>query len=435
MTGDFAAVPAVGAETASELRVTVPVPELLELLRCPFCGGPFTLHETARRAPDGAVDAGVIWCECCAFPVVGGIPVLRSDETTRATMQALEAGRDEDALLVMLGLGGDRAARFRELTAREDALTYRAAIGVLSPDPEGTYFLYRFSDPTFVMAEAVLDALGQEPAVFRGRVLDLCGGSGHLTRVLTRLQPRQPVVLADMFFWKLWLAKTITAPGCWPVCCDGNLPLPFAAGTFPTVVLSDAFPYIWHKRLLAGEMVRQAGPDGVIVMPHLHSSLGWNYSAGMTLTPTSYARLFAELEPRLFPDEMLFGAAADGTDLDLSRPLSAEGLGNENSFTLIASRDPRLFRRYAAPSLAPLTGTLIVNPLYRVAHDGARSTLTLAFPTPEYGDEFGACRRYLPDTLTVEADATRPVAEWPTAVDVEGLRRRRVLIDAPARYC
>ena len=61
----------------------------------------------------------------------------------------------------MLGLDEpERARAFRDLLARGDRLTYRDAIAVLSPDPEGTYFVYRFSDPTFVMAEAVLRALG-----------------------------------------------------------------------------------------------------------------------------------------------------------------------------------------------------------------------------------------------------------------------------------
>jgi hypothetical protein len=350
-------------------------------------------------------------------------------------MRAIEAGRDEDALLTLLGLDAARGETLRSLLSRDDGPTYREAIAILSPDPEGTYFIYRFSDPTFVLAEAVLSALAQEPPGFRGPVLDLCGGSGHLTRVLTRLRPADSVVLADTFFWKLWLARTITAPQAIPVCCDANQPLPFTRGTFPSVVLSDAFPYIWHKRLLAEEMVRQAGPGGLIVMPHLHSSLGWNYSAGMTLTPRSYAALFEDLQPRLFPDDALFGPAADGAGLDLSRPMSAEELGSENSFTLIATRDPKVFRACAPPVLASPAGTLIVNPLYRVTRDGARSVLTLSFPTPEYEDEFGASRRYLPDTLTLEADVSAPVASWPAAVDVEALRRRRVVIDAPRRYC
>jgi uncharacterized protein YbaR (Trm112 family) len=406
---------------------------LLDLLRCPFCGGRFALHESAHRTADGVVDTGVVWCECCAFPIVGGIPVLKSDESSRAAMQAIEAGRDEEALFTMLGLDAGRAEAFRTLLSQNGGPTYREAIGVLSPDPEGTYFIYRFSDPTFVLAEAVLSAIAQEPAVFRGPILDLCGGSGHLTRVLTRLRPATRVVLADMFFWKLWLAKTITAPHATPVCCDGNHPLPFAPGTFPTVVLSDAFPYIWQKRLLAEEMMRQAGSDGLIVMPHLHSSLGWNHSAGMTLTPRSYAALFEDLQPRLFPDEALFGAAADRAGLDLSRPLTPEELGAENSFTLVATRDPRVFRPYPSP-LDEAASTLAVNPLYRVTREGGRSVLTLSFPTPDYADEFGASRRYLPDTVTIEGDASAPVTSWPASIDVATLRRRRVLIDAPRRY-
>ena len=186
---------------------------LFDSLRCPFCGGHLTLHDSVRRAADATIDTGVVWCECCAFPVVAGIPVLTSDEASRAALQAIEAGRDEEALLTLLGLDAARADGFRALFEREDGPTYQEAIGILSPDPEGTYFTYRFSDPTFVLAEGVLGALAQEPSVFRGPILDLCGGSGHLTRVLARLRPAAPVVLADMFFWKLWLAKTITANG------------------------------------------------------------------------------------------------------------------------------------------------------------------------------------------------------------------------------
>jgi hypothetical protein len=253
--------------------------------------------------------------------------------------------------------------------------------------------------------------------------------------VLTRLRPDRTVVLADMFFWKLWLARMFTAPDATAVCCDANHPLPFAAVTFPSVVLSDAFPYIWHKRLLAQEMVRQAGPSGTIVMPHLHSSLGWNYSAGMTLTPRSYAALFSALPPRLFPDEVLFEQVVAGTGLDLSRPQPPEALGSANSFTLIASGEPGLFRPYPASALVPVSGQLVVNPLYRVSSDGASTVLALAFPTPQYEEEFGECRRYLPDTLTLDGDLSAPMESVPAGLDVDGLRRQRVLIDVPRRYC
>ena len=183
------------------------------------------------------------------------------------------------------------------MTAGPRPATYRDLLAVLCRDAEADYFLYRLSDPTYLMIEALLDALAQDGPAAAGRALDLCGGSGHLTRVLLRAPSRRGVVLADLHFWKLWLAARITAPGCAPVCCDANSPLPFADDLFSTVLLSDAFPYIWHKRMLAGEMARAATPDGVVVLPHLHSSQGENFNAGDTLTPAAYRDLFARLEP------------------------------------------------------------------------------------------------------------------------------------------
>ena len=60
------------------------------------------------------------------------------------------------------------------------------------------------------------------------------------------------------------------------------------------------------------------------------------------------------------------------------------------------------------PDTLEVAGELKVNPLYRVERHGNSSILTLTFPTPEYEEEFGACQEYLPDTLTVHADLTRP---------------------------
>lgn len=418
---------------------------LIDLLRCPYCGTGLSLVDNdALVRTGGDVESGVLGCECCAFPIVAGIPVLIADEATRDAMHALEAGRREEALLRLLGLEEARAAAFRDLLARGDRLTYRDALAILSRDAEGTWCLYRFSDPTYVVADALLQAIARLPWTLAGRCLDLCGGSGHLTQVLTGLRPAGGTVVADVFFWKLWLASRVVAPGCAPVCCDANHPLPFDRGAFPFVVLADAFPYIWHKRLLADEMVRLAGPDGVVVMPHLHSALGENYSAGNTLTPAAYRDLFAALEPRLFSDQRLFegvlaGMTADSSPtarrvIDLTGDVSPAGLGTEPSFTLVACRREDLFRHYELSDSTVVTGELIVNPLYRVERRGARSVLSLAFPTPEYEDEFRACRRYLPDVLTLDGDLTGPLDPAMLGTEYDTLRRRRVMLDAPRRY-
>jgi len=429
----------------------------LAFLRCPYCGTRLEVVENEALVRDGdRIEQGVLGCECCAYPVMAGIPVLIADARTRDAMHAMEAGRREDALFSLLDLEGERADAFRTLGAKGDRATYREGLAILSRDAEGNCFLYRLSDPTYLVAEAMLTGLGRKCGESPAPLLDLCSGSGHVTRVLTRLRPKGGVVAADLFFWKLWLAKRFVAPESQPVCCDGNHPLPFARESFPLVVLADAFPYIWHKRLLAGEMVRCAAPGGLIVMPHLHSSLGWNYSQGDTLTPAAYCDLFIPLEPHLFSDTQLRNDLIERRVVDLSAGRTPDGIGEEPSFSLIAQkpmspsggaaaddeasrnvphlrRQHDVFRRYDVEDGA-IAGALIVNPLYRVERQDSRSILTLEFPTPEYGDEFGECRRYLPDTITLEGDLTAPIDPASLGEGYADLRRRRIIVDAPKAY-
>lgn len=415
---------------------------LLDILRCPFCGSRLSIVENEALVREGdRIEVGVLGCECCAFPIVAGIPVMIADETTRHALQSLEAGRCDEALIGLMGLSDDpgRRERFRALLTQE-AATYREALELLCDDAEGTYFLYRLTDPTYVAAEALLRAIGQLDWPVQGRTLDLCGGSGHLTRVLIGLQPPGATlvpgtVLADVYFWKLWLARRFTSPDCGPVCCDANHPLPFGRDTFSTVLLADAFPYVWHKRLLADEMMRLAGSGGVVVMPHVHSALGDNFSAGDTLSPAAYYALFEPHQPRLFSDERLFDDVVEHGGVDLTRDVSPELLGSEPSFTLVASARADLFRRYERTNEQDVTGELLVNPLYRVERSGESSVLTLTFPTPEYEAEFRACRRYLRDQITVAGDLTGPIVRETLGPQYEELRNRRVLIDAPVGYC
>ena len=253
--------------------------------------------------------------------------------------------------------------------------------------------------------------------------------------MLAGLHPAGGTVLADVCFWKLWMATRFTAPGCEPICCDANNPLPLAPDTFSMAVLADAFPFIWQKRLLAGEMIRLVGPDGVVVMPHLHSSRGENFTAGDTLDPEGYRDLFALHAPRLFSDERLFRDVLEHRTVDLTLDRSPADLGAEPSLTLIASRRADLFRKYDVPDTRDVEGALTVNPLYRVERGGDASVLTLTFPTPEYEEEFGACKAYLPATVTVRADLTGPITPAVLGPDYDELRRRRVILDAPPRYC
>ena len=412
---------------------------LLELLRCPYCGNRLSLADNiSLKQLETTIDSGVLGCECCAFPVVSGIPTLIANDTTRETVRALEAGHHETALFLMLDLDNEtRRADFQRLLADASKPTYRDALDILSRDAEGTYFIYRFSDPTYLAAETLLRAVAQHQTKPQ-RWLDLCGGSGHLTRVFDNINPDHKNdccnVLVDVTFWKLWLATRFTAPRCTPVCCDANHPLPMVDDIFQMILLSDAFPYIRHKRLLANEMTRVTDSDGLIVMPHLHSALGDNMSAGNTLAPTAYRNLFQQFQPRLFSDNRILSDVLNNRILDLSQSMSPSELGTEPALTLIASRNKNVFRKYEVPEPPPISGELRVNPLYQISHQDGCSVLTLVFPSPEYEEEFRAVRDYLPKTITLNGSINSTVTPETRGYDNTELRRRKILLDLPHHY-
>jgi hypothetical protein len=127
----------------------------------------------------------------------------------------------------------------------------------------------------------------------------------------------------------------------------------------------------------------------------------------------------------------------DENAADLSRPLSPDVVGDEPSVTLVASMANDIFRRHTLPDegTAEIAGALVVNPLYQVERTNTGSRLLLTFPTAEYEEEFGGCRRYLPDSIDVAADVTGAITPASFGADYGELRRRRVLLDVPARYC
>ena len=107
---------------------------MLELLRCPFCGTRVSLVENDAlvRAGD-RIESGVLGCECCAFPVVAGIPVMIADDRTRDAMHVLEAGQGEAALFTLLGLDETRGEAFRELLTRLPANRLRRRLWRVTP--------------------------------------------------------------------------------------------------------------------------------------------------------------------------------------------------------------------------------------------------------------------------------------------------------------
>ena len=410
--------------------------ETLDVLRCPYCGGRLSLVDSLfHRRSTGEIQDGILGCHCCIFPLVDGIPVLHVLPASTVARDHLQAGRPELARRAMFGLDNDGQAEAFDAVASSDSATYRDTVDALGPGFEGGYFLYRFSDPTYIVAQAVARAVGRTVLGGSRRAIDICGGSGHVTRTLLDLSDVPPV-LADLYFAKVWLARRFTAPGCEPVCCDGNAPMPFARGAFSFAMCTDAFMYIWTKRQFVGEMERlvdNAREPGAVLIGHTHNERTWSPSHGQPLSPEGYADLFEALEPRIFGEGNLFADVVAGGPLDLTRRDDQETLDKSPALTIIASRHPGVFARQ--PLTQPeAAGELRINPLYALEPDGDRVRLRLEFPNEEYADEYGACRQYLPETLTLDRSAVADLAEGKVSGALVELLRRKVIVDLPKRY-
>jgi hypothetical protein len=408
----------------------------LDLLRCPYCGSRLSFVDSMFHRRDGdELHDGILGCQCCIFPLVDGIAVLHLHPAAVAAREQMEAGDPERARRTMIGIESEHDAEAFEAAAASPLATYRETVEAIGPNFEGGYFLYRFSDPTFIVADAVVRAVAGTALAGHGRAIDICGGSGHLTRSLLELSSAPPI-LADLYFAKIWLARRFTAPRCEPVCCDGNAPMPFARGAFAFAMCTDAFMYIWTKRQFVGEMARLVDnhPAGTVMIGHTHNQRAWSPSHGQPLTPEGYADLFETMEPRIFGEASLFDDVVRGAALDLSRRDPPDSLDRDPALTIIASRQPQVFARHPLAAAAEARGELRLNPLYAVEPAGDRLRLRLRFPSEDYAQEYGACRRYLPEEATIDRATLALVEDGRISGAAAELIRSRVVLDLPKRY-
>jgi uncharacterized protein YbaR (Trm112 family) len=424
-------------------------PETLDTLRCPYCGGRLELVESLfNRRTDDEIADGILGCHCCIFPVVDGIPVLHLQPNATAARDHIQAGQPDLARRTMVGLEDAREAEAFDAVAASNTATYRETVDALGPNFEGGYFLYRFSDPTYIVAHAVMRSVAKTVLGGAGarRAIDICGGSGHLTRSLIDLAA-PPVILADLYYAKVWLARRFTAPGCEPVCCDGNAPFPFARGAFGFAMCTDAFMYIWTKRQFVGEMERLIDPvpasgfsgtrdPGAIMIGHTHNEKTWSPSHGQPLSADGYRKLFETFEPRVFGETSLFADVVKAGPLDLSRRDPDDVLDRDPALTIIASRHPGVFAAHRLDALPPAaaSGEFRLNPLYAATANGDSVRLRLQFPNSDYADEYGACRHYLPDEVVVRRETLAALPAATVAGELADLARQRVVLDLPKRY-
>jgi len=79
-------------------------------------------------------------------------------------------------------------------------------------------------------------------------------------------------------------------------------------------------------------------------------------------------------------------------------------------------------------------GVLRLNPLYAATARAGGLDLHLSFPSPEYEDEFGACRRYLPEHLVLTEEVRLALEAGSVTPEILSLVERRIVLELPDRY-
>jgi len=196
--------------------------------------------------------------------------------------------------------------------------------------------------------------------------------------------------------------------------------------------------FIWTKRQFVNEMERLVDASGAVLIGHAHNERVWSPSHGQPLTPEGYAALFETIEPRLFAEAGLFADVINGGPLDLSRHDAAADLDRDPALTIVASRHPGAYARHAVPISTAAAGEFRVNPLYipveQPTDASAAARLRLRFPSEDYEQEYGACRQYLPEEVTLAPAATAALATGRVSPEIADLVRRKVIVDLPKRY-
>lgn len=427
---------------------------LLDLLCCPSCGG--TLG-WARRCPSEQREIyGILRCNCHAYPVVAGIPVMKRDGTEEL-LEALREDRCREAFLralntrprshmqgvaersVLSRIPGmkyqlrsflerrrfDRAHRLR--AALEQGAPFREVLHAAYAYPGkphvADYFYYKFGQPRHLGALAWVPTLLETS----GMILDFACGPGHLVWTLTRNGAAGRVVGADLYFKSVYLASRLAGPDAAFVCCSADHGLPFRDGAFDGIIAADALHVVSYPVPCLRELRRALSEDGLLVATSIPNSQARNRVAhlGNPPPPASWGALLPGMQTRLLCCRDVVDRYLHGEGPDTQHSISSSEWFDSPIYSVIASRGSHWFRRPQAFARWPhACGNVVVNPLYRHVK-GAEYRLTV--PSPQYDEENAFAWTYMPGSVVLPRGG-------PAGSDLSALVAQWVVVGAPDNY-
>lgn len=445
---------------------------LLQWLRCPLCGGTFSVSAAAQGTDQLVYE--ILSCYCSRYPVVAGIPILQQGviggtrQTSDKVIALIEASRYREALFSLLtppspalaptwmrGLPSIRGVgRLKTLAHRwalrtwqggADALLRGRTDQVTACDLFDLYFrrsgsvdaynhfAFRFSQPRHLVALSFASLIRKPPKP----VLDLACGFGHLTCDLVRRAHGQLVVGVDRIFFMLYVAKNWVAPEAEYVCCEADVSLPFPAGTFSAVFCSDAFHDFVNKAASIRTLQFLTQHDGLILLVALRNALLNRWYSSRLLPPEGYQALVADMPHCVVDDSEILTRYLRKQGPSLARSADMSRLASSPWLSVVASQSRDIFRDHGPFTEWPhAAGRLALNPLYTgERRNGCKQVhLRRRFPASFYEKDNGECKQYLPEAITIDAAVTADLAHGRRTPEINKLVEQFVVLGIPSQY-
>ena len=445
---------------------------LLADLRCPCCGARFETAHQVEVTSDGLRD-GVLRCDCYEYPVVQGIPVLRQispvSSTHNGAVDHLRRGDAQGALLWLLANGSapgvpgltdlseyyhnaiPLAQKIRNLFRGESTVSdekrflqiqgLEALLQASRPRGYASYLFHRFANPSFLGAIPPLVVLGDDcRSGKRRRLLDLLCGIGHSSATLNALCPDMEVIMADVDFVNLYIARHCMAPDVSALCLDAELPLPFSDKSLDDIFCMDGLHYVKSKVALLKQVDRVVSTEGAWLFAHMHNSTVDNVNPGAPLDAQGYAQRFAFGQQRLLPEGEVLRQFQEEGCLDLISQPPVSSLDSSNALILMGTRKEHLWRRYDGldTALDRRPDLLALNPLYRLEKAADGLIARASWPSEALRRECTATTPIFRDTVHLSPRTVHEICAAQTGEtasdEVRELMRLFMVVPLPTCY-